>query len=98
MGIFKATDGTSDPIITRMVQDDKVPWYKKKNLRYMYVFLFACCMGVEITSGFDSQLINTLQFSPAFNKCKYLFYQIVGAMIDNYSLWRWLLQCREGEG
>ncbi|PSN67945.1 major myo-inositol transporter iolT [Corynespora cassiicola Philippines] len=61
-------DGTADPILTRMVKEDKVPWYKKPNLRIMYVWLFFCCMGVEMTSGFDSQLINTLQFSQPFNK------------------------------
>ncbi|KAF2029656.1 general substrate transporter [Setomelanomma holmii] len=69
MGIFKPNTGHgSDPIVTRMVEQDKVPWYKKKNLRHMYFFLFLCCMGVEMTSGFDSQLINTLQFSGPFNK------------------------------
>ncbi|KAJ4368437.1 hypothetical protein N0V83_006794 [Neocucurbitaria cava] len=68
MAIIKAQDGTSDPIITRMVEADKVPWYKKRNLRLMYLYLFCCCMGVEITSGFDSQLIGTLQFSTPFNK------------------------------
>ncbi|KAL1959500.1 hypothetical protein VTO42DRAFT_1945 [Malbranchea cinnamomea] len=67
MAVFGA-DGTSDPIVTRMIAEDKVPWYKKPNLRYLYFFLFTCCMGVEMTSGFDSQLINTLQFSPEFNK------------------------------
>jgi hypothetical protein len=69
MGILKAKDGTSDPILTRLVAEDTVPWYKKPNLRMMYVWLFLCCMGVEMTSGFDSQLINTLQFSGPFNKC-----------------------------
>lgn len=68
MGILSAADGTSDPILTRMIAEDKVPWYKKPNLRFMYLWLFLCCMGVEITSGFDSQLINTLQFSQPFNK------------------------------
>lgn len=61
----------ADPIITRMVEQDKVRWWKKPNLRYMYLWLFLCCMGVEITSGFDSQLINTLQFSQPFNKCTF---------------------------
>lgn len=61
---------SADPIVTRLVEDDKVPWYRKPNLRVMYVYLFMCCMGVEMTSGFDSQLINTLQFSQPFNKCK----------------------------
>lgn len=60
--------GMSDPILTRMVAEDKVPWYKKPHLRVMYFYLFLCCMGVEMTSGFDSQLINTLQFTPAFLK------------------------------
>lgn len=60
---------TADPIVTRLVEEDKVPWYKKPNLRVMYIFLFVCCMGVEMTSGFDSQLINTLQFSQSFHKC-----------------------------
>ncbi|KAF4980438.1 hypothetical protein FZEAL_3554 [Fusarium zealandicum] len=58
----------ADPIVTRLVQEDKTPWYKKRNLRLMYVWLFFCCMGVEMTSGFDSQLINTLQFSPSFHE------------------------------
>jgi len=61
---------TADPIVTRLADEDKVPWYKKRNLRLMYLWLFCCCMGVEMTSGFDSQLINTLQFSSAFHKCK----------------------------
>ncbi|KAF4450124.1 hypothetical protein F53441_6723 [Fusarium austroafricanum] len=58
----------ADPIVTRLVEEDKTPWYKKRNLRLMYVWLFLCCMGVEMTSGFDSQLINTLQYSPFFHK------------------------------
>jgi hypothetical protein len=73
MAIFTgkaAETGTSDPIVTRMVAEDKVPFWKKRNLRMMYFFLFTCCMGVEMTSGFDSQLINTLQFSTQFNTCR----------------------------
>ncbi|KAJ4352406.1 uncharacterized protein N0V89_007754 [Didymosphaeria variabile] len=62
------TGESADPIVTRLVEEDKVPWYRKPNLRVMYVYLFLCCMGVEMTSGFDSQLINTLQFSGPFNK------------------------------
>ncbi|KAM0303871.1 hypothetical protein ACHAPM_003441 [Fusarium culmorum] len=58
----------ADPIVTRLVEEDKTPWYKKPNLRIMYVWLFFCCMGVEMTSGFDSQLINTLQYSQTFHK------------------------------
>ena len=69
MAIIGAQDGTSDPILTRLVAQDKVPWYKKPNLRMMYLWLFLCCMGVEMTSGFDSQLINTLQYVSSFKLC-----------------------------
>lgn len=62
---------TADPIVTRLVEEDKVVWYKKPNLRVMYIFLFLCCMGVEMTSGFDSQLINTLQYTETFHQCSY---------------------------
>ena len=70
MGFISGGDGTSDPILTRMVAEDKVPWYKKPNLRILYLYLFLCCMGIEMTSGFDSQLINTLQITPPFLVCK----------------------------
>ncbi|OBT54442.1 hypothetical protein VE04_05487 [Pseudogymnoascus sp. 24MN13] len=66
MGVISAADGTSDPILARVAPEDKVPWYKKKNLRLLYFYLFVCCMGVEMTSGFDSQLINTLQLTPEY--------------------------------
>jgi hypothetical protein len=68
---------TADPIVTRLVEEDKVAWYKKPNLRRMYIFLFLCCMGVEMTSGFDSQLINTLQYSQSFHKCTFLSPQLL---------------------
>ena len=55
-----------DPVLTRIVEEDKVPWYRKTNLRYLYLMLFPTCMGVELTSGFDSQLINALQIVPAW--------------------------------
>lgn len=63
-------EGLSDPIVTQLVAQDKVQWYKKRNLRYMYLWLFIVCMGIEITSGFDSTLINTLQFSASWNRCR----------------------------
>lgn len=64
----------ADPIVTRLVAEDLTPWYKKPNLRRMYLWLFLCCMGVEMTSGFDSQLINTLQFATTFHKCTFCLF------------------------
>ncbi|TRX90907.1 hypothetical protein FHL15_008112 [Xylaria flabelliformis] len=62
----KAQTGASDPILTRIVNEDKVPWYLKPNLRMLYLLLFPTCMGIELTSGFDSQLINALQIVPSW--------------------------------
>ncbi|KAL7621750.1 hypothetical protein AAE478_009077 [Parahypoxylon ruwenzoriense] len=58
--------GTADPIITRLANEDKVRWYRKPNLRYLYFLLFPTCMGIELTSGFDSQMINALQIVPSW--------------------------------
>lgn len=59
----------TDPILTRMAQEDKVPWYKKPNLRILYFLLFPTCMGVEMTSGFDSQIINAVQLVDPWQEC-----------------------------
>jgi hypothetical protein len=58
-----------DPVLTRLVEEDKTPWYRKRNLRLLYLLLYPTCMGIEITSGFDSQLINGLQFIPPWLSC-----------------------------
>ena len=69
--------GTSEPILTRIANEDTVPWYKKPNLRYLYFLLFPTCMGIESTSGFDSQMINALQIVPAW---KEYFHEPAGAL------------------
>jgi hypothetical protein len=58
-----------DNIIHRMAMDDPVPWYKKPNLRAMYLLLFPCVIGIEMTSGFDSQIINSAQMLPHWKTC-----------------------------
>ncbi|KAF3019228.1 hypothetical protein E8E14_001278 [Neopestalotiopsis sp. 37M] len=60
------TGASADPIVTRLANADKVPWYKKPNLRALYFLLFPTCMGIELTSGFDSQMINALQIVPSW--------------------------------
>ena len=61
--------GLGDPILTKLVEEDKVPWYKKRNLRWLYFVLFPTCMGVEMTSGFDSQIINAVQLVDPWQTC-----------------------------
>ena len=62
--------GGADPVITNLVAGDHIPWYQKRNLRTLYILLFPTCMGIELTSGFDSQLINALQIVPSWVECK----------------------------
>ncbi|KAI1765670.1 general substrate transporter [Hypoxylon sp. FL1150] len=66
MGGVGAGSGAADPIITRLANEDNVRWYRKPNLRYLYLLLFPTCMGIELTSGFDSQMINALQIVPSW--------------------------------
>ncbi|GFF25871.1 lactose permease [Aspergillus udagawae] len=61
-------EDVAEPILANLLADDCTPWYKKPNLRYLYFILFPACMGIEITSGFDSQIINTVQIVYTWNK------------------------------
>lgn len=73
MGIIKGnkTKGqTADPVLTRLVAEDTTSWIKKPNLRSLYLLLVPAAIGIEITSGFDSQLINALQIVPSWITCK----------------------------
>lgn len=64
-----AVDATADNLIHRMAMEDPVPWYKKRNLRNLYLLLFPTVIGIEMTSGFDSQIINTVQIVPHWKEC-----------------------------
>jgi hypothetical protein len=72
MAIGSATTaeiGKSDPIITRLAAEDKKYFFQKPNLFFLYLMLFPTCMGIELTSGFDSQMINALQIVPKWKEC-----------------------------
>lgn len=71
MAIGSAAEvGKSDPIVTRIANEDKKRFFQKPNLLYLYLMLFPTCMGIELTSGFDSQMINALQIVPSWIECK----------------------------
>jgi hypothetical protein len=62
-------ENVAEPVLANLLADDRTPWYRKPNLRRLYFLLFPACMGIEITSGFDSQIINTVQIVYTWNKC-----------------------------
>ncbi|KAI0751147.1 hexose transporter [Daedaleopsis nitida] len=47
--------------LNRLLAEDKVPWYRKRNLAMLYLVMFPTCIGIEMTSGFDSSMMNGLQ-------------------------------------
>ncbi|KAL2846430.1 general substrate transporter [Aspergillus pseudoustus] len=70
----------AEPVLETLIANDRTPWYKKPNLRILYLILFPACMGIEITSGFDSQIINTVQIVYTWNK---YFGDLTGEMTDD---------------
>lgn len=51
----------SDPVIANIIANDKTPWYRKPNLRTLYLWLVPCCLAIEATGGFDASMMNGLQ-------------------------------------
>lgn len=47
--------------VKRLMDLDKTPWYRKKNLRKLYMFLIPAVLGCEMTSGYDGSILNGLQ-------------------------------------
>ncbi|KAJ7694414.1 hexose transporter [Mycena rosella] len=77
----------SHAIVTRLAAEDTVPWYRKPNLRVLYLILLPTCIGVEMTSGFDSSMMNGLQAVDSWDT----FYHsprstLLGLMSAAYSL------------
>ncbi|RPA97988.1 general substrate transporter [Choiromyces venosus 120613-1] len=77
----------ADPVVSRLVEKDVTPWYKKPNLRALYLVMVPACLGVEWTSGFDSSMMNGIQtidtwdvYFDSPNKAK------LGFMSASYSL------------
>ncbi|ETS80347.1 hypothetical protein PFICI_07876 [Pestalotiopsis fici W106-1] len=59
--VTSAAELAYNPHLTDIVKHDDKPWYKKPNLRYLYVILIPYCGGAEWTLGFESGMMNNLQ-------------------------------------
>ncbi|KAJ5943463.1 hypothetical protein N7516_003631 [Penicillium verrucosum] len=75
-------ENVAEPVLANLLVNDHTPWYRKPNLRRLYFILFLACMGIEITSGFDSQIINTVQIVYTWNKCKSYFGHETDEIVD----------------
>ncbi|KAL6849037.1 hypothetical protein ACO1O0_008567 [Amphichorda felina] len=61
MAIIGGKEELGDGRIAKIAQADPLKWYQKPNLRFCYLILIPCGLGVEWTSGFDSSMMNSLQ-------------------------------------
>ena len=41
----------NDAIVSRLAQQDNIPWYSKPNLRLLYLLMVPTCLGVETSVG-----------------------------------------------
>jgi len=56
--------------VTQLALHNKTPWYKKPNLRMLYLTLVPAALGVEMTSGYDGSVLNGLQAVTHWVQCK----------------------------
>ncbi|KAB5540573.1 MFS transporter [Coniochaeta sp. 2T2.1] len=64
--------------VKRLLNLNKTPWYKKPNLRRLYLTMVPCCLGCEMTSGYDGSILNGLQ---AVNPWLTYFHNPQGALL-----------------
>lgn len=83
-------EGDFNTIVTNLANQDKVPWYQKRNLRSLYFMLIPTCMGIQMTSGFHAQMVNAMQILPSWISCMliYLYPMIYADEYDICRLWQ----------
>lgn len=70
MAFGTTKENAADPRLSNIARADPIKWYKKRNLRFLYLIMVPCCLGVEWTSGFDSSMMNSLQAVQSWVDCK----------------------------
>jgi hypothetical protein len=62
--------GAPQTELAQLLEADTTPWYKKKNLRTLYLCIVPAALGVEMTSGYDGSVLNGLQAVDRWNACE----------------------------
>lgn len=60
--------------LTQLMNQDNTPWYRKRNLRSLYLFLVPSALGVSMTAGYDGSVLNGLQAVKPWQNCMYYFW------------------------
>jgi hypothetical protein len=58
-----------DTVVSSLVLQDDIPWYRKRNLRRLYLLFVGSVLCVETTSGYDASVTNGLQSVPTWVSC-----------------------------
>jgi hypothetical protein len=69
LDVFDASRLAEASDVTQLALHNKTPWYKKPNLRMLYLTLVPAALGVEMTSGYDGSVLNGLQAVTHWVKC-----------------------------
>lgn len=65
--------------VKRLLDLDTTPWYRRSNLRRLYLCLIPAVLGVEMTSGYDGSILNGLQAVKPWLECELTsFYSRIG--------------------
>lgn len=66
----KATEVAQVSEVNHLLDLDNTPWYRKRNLRSLYLTLVPAALGVEMTSGYDGSILNGLQAVQPWLDCR----------------------------
>jgi hypothetical protein len=55
--------------LAECMRSDRRPWYKKRNLRMLYLLLVPAALGVQVTSGYDFAMMSGVQAIDPWVKC-----------------------------
>lgn len=62
--------------VLRLLEQDTTPWYRKTNLRNLYLCLIPAALGVEMTTGYDGSVLNGLQAVSHWQTCECSKYEM----------------------
>ncbi|KAJ7875359.1 major facilitator superfamily domain-containing protein [Mycena olivaceomarginata] len=83
---MQASPSKGGHIVSELVAADLQPWYKKPNLRSLYMVLLPACVGAEMTSAFDVNLMDVLQATSSWKKFYHPSPSLLGLITAIYSL------------
>ena len=83
MAFQKQTDVTKvaeESEVKNLLAQDTTSWYRRPNLRRLYLCLVPAVLGCEMTSGYDGSILNGLQAVQPWLDCMEISFPL---LLDN---------------